>query len=186
MNQPLSRKFLTIVTAFSIVALAAIPAKGAMPDFFGLLCNKNANGIIGAVCSLRDRVAALEKKAPVPGPRGPQGPKGDPGPKGDKGDQGVPGLKGDKGDAGLQGPQGEHGPIGLQGVQGEKGDKGDQGDPGLMGPAGSSPDLTQLEKRMATLERLLTTSSRATTYLLSYATQTDKSRGKSSINNHPW
>lgn len=48
----------------------------------------------------------------LPGPRGPQGPKGEPGPKGEKGDPGPRGPKGEKGDPGPRGPKGEKGDLG--------------------------------------------------------------------------
>lgn len=91
---------------------------------------------------------------PVPGPPGPQGPKGDPGPKGEKGDPGEPGPQGPpgpKGDPGEPGPQGEpgkqapegpqglpgqQGPIGETGPQGPKGDIGPQEPAGIQGPKG--------------------------------------------------
>lgn len=57
----------------------------------------------------------------LPGPRGPQGPKGDPGPRGPKGDPGCPGPRG------PQGPKGDPGCPGPRGPQGPKGEKGDPG-----------------------------------------------------------
>lgn len=64
----------------------------------------------------RKRIAALEARAPVPGPQGERGPKGAPGAGGPTGFQGEPGADG------QQGPQGEAGPPGPQGPKGDKPD----------------------------------------------------------------
>lgn len=64
----------------------------------------------------RKRIAALEARAPVPGPQGERGPKGAPGAGGPTGFQGEPGADG------AQGPQGEAGPAGPQGPKGDKPD----------------------------------------------------------------
>jgi len=70
---------------------AAAPVWGANPNPLDLLCKHKGNAIVAALCELRERVAALEKKPSVPGPRGPQG---------DKGPKGDPGAKGETGEAG--------------------------------------------------------------------------------------
>ncbi len=74
------------------------------------------------------RMEALEKRAPVPGP------------KGDKGDSGSQGLKGEKGDTGPVGPPGPKGERGEPGLAGPAGPKGDKGDPGPVGPPGHSAE----------------------------------------------
>ncbi len=84
---------------------------------------------------LQTRVAALEKRAPVAGPRGvsgPAGPKGDPGPVGPKGD---PGPAGPKGNSGSVGPKGDAGP---------------------QGPPVDTARLEELERRVAELAAQLT------------------------------
>ncbi len=63
----------------------------------------------------RRRIIALEQRAPVPGPAGPEGPMGHPGALGVPGRDGLPGLPGRDGDIG---PQGEKG---LDGVNGRDG-----------------------------------------------------------------
>jgi hypothetical protein len=75
--------------------------------------------------ALKTRVTALENKAPVPGPRGLQGPVGERGP------QGQPGPAGPKGDTGATGPAGA---TGAQGPAGPKGDPGPEGPPGKAEP----------------------------------------------------
>lgn len=57
----------------------------------------------GEFNTLKQRVAALEAKAGVPGPRGPAGPQG---PRGERGPQG------ERGPTGPQGPEGKEGPPG--------------------------------------------------------------------------
>lgn len=59
--------------------------------------------------ALKGRVAALEAKAPIPGPRGSEGKQGPQGPAGAKGE------RGEKGATGERGPQGERGPEGPPG-----------------------------------------------------------------------
>ena len=70
------------------------------------------------------RVAALEAKAPVPGPPGA------------KGDTGAQGPAGERGETGAQGLPGSQGPTGATGPQGPKGDKGD---PGTVTPPTEPP-----------------------------------------------
>jgi len=71
----------TILGILAILALAGVLAYGAIQGF-----------------GMHNRIVALEERAPVPGPEGPQGPAG---------------LKGDTGPAG---PQGEPGPAGSAGT----------------------------------------------------------------------
>ena len=64
----------------------------------------NLSGLSAELKKLERRIAALEKQAPVAGPKGdpgPAGPRGNPGPAGPKGE---PGPAGPTGDAGPQGP----------------------------------------------------------------------------------
>jgi hypothetical protein len=83
-----------------------------------------------------------KKKYCIPGPPGPQGPKGDTGiqgPIGPTGSQGPQGIQGPIGPQGIQGPigpQGIQGPIGPQGIQGPIGPQGIQGPIGPIGPQG--------------------------------------------------
>ena len=49
----------------------------------------------------------------------------------------------------LQGPEGD------TGEKGEKGERGERGEAGPPGPPGPSKDLTQLEVRLAELEKIL-------------------------------
>lgn len=99
--------------------------------------------------ALKQRVVALEQRAPVPGPRGPAGavgpvgPKGAPGPAGNPGAEGPPGPAGAPGTVGEviegpRGPQGEAGPAGPQGEKGLTGAPGVQGSTGPAGPKGST------------------------------------------------
>ena len=64
----------------------------------------------------RQRIAALEARAPVPGPQGERGESGAPGEPGPTGEPGPCGADG------QQGPQGEAGPPGPPGPQGDKPD----------------------------------------------------------------
>lgn len=128
------------------------------------------------IAKLTERVAALEQRAPVPGPQGakgdpgPQGPQGIPGSKGERGHPGEPGPKGppgpkgepgDPGPRGLPGPQGlkgDPGPQGPPGPKGERGAPGPQGPPGAKGEPGAPADparLAELERRVAELEARL-------------------------------
>lgn len=62
-----------------------------------------------SLAQLVARIAALENRAPVPGPKGntgPRGPQGDAGPKGDAGAAGKDGANGTDGKNGAQGPAG--------------------------------------------------------------------------------
>ena len=110
---------------------------------------------------LRNRVAALEGHAPLPGPAGERGPQGPPGPGGETGDpgpQGPPGPQGEKGEPGpqgLPGPSGEKGAPGLQGPPGPRGEKGDPGPQGEKGEPADSARLDELERRIAELEKQL-------------------------------
>lgn len=61
---------------------------------------------------LAARVAALESRAPVAGPQGAPGPRGEPGPPGATGPQGEQGPPGATGRRGSTGPQGEQGAAG--------------------------------------------------------------------------
>ena len=67
----------------------------------------------------------------IPGPTGPQGPRGFVGP------QGPQGLTGPAGPQGIQGPIGLTGPAGPQGLTGPTGPQGPQGEIGPAGPAGT-------------------------------------------------
>jgi hypothetical protein len=89
--------------------------------------------IAGDIRKLSGRTKALEARAPIPGPKGDLGP---PGPQGDAGPQGPRGPKGEKGDPG---------PQGLAGPMGEKGDAAD------------AACLDALERRIAELEKRLST-----------------------------
>ncbi len=82
------------------------------------------------------RMEALEKRAPVPGPKGEKGDSGLQGPKGEKGDAGPVGPPGSKGERGEPGPAGPLGPKGEKGDPGPQGAKGEKGDPGPAGPPG--------------------------------------------------
>jgi hypothetical protein len=62
-----------------------------------------------AVARIEGRIAALEARAPVPGPQGPTGPQGEPGPSGPAGAVGPQGPQGPQGIAGPQGPEGPRG-----------------------------------------------------------------------------
>ncbi len=80
------------------------------------------------------RVEALEKRAPVPDPKGEKGDPGPQGPKGEKGDAGPVGPPGSKGASGEPGPAGS---LGLKGEKGDPGPQGAKGEKGDPGPAGS-------------------------------------------------
>lgn len=79
---------------------AALPAWGANGSYLDRLCQRMSTGLIGGVCELRDRIAALENRPPVPGEKGE---------KGDKGDKGDTGERGEKGDPGAPGRDGQDG-----------------------------------------------------------------------------
>ena len=67
---------------------------------------------------------AINSRALIPGPAGPQGPQGI---------QGPIGLPGIQGPIGLTGTQGIQGPVGPRGIQGPTGPQGPQGPVGEMG-----------------------------------------------------
>eukprot|EP00286_Rhodomonas_abbreviata_P010767 CAMPEP_0181316696 /NCGR_PEP_ID=MMETSP1101-20121128/16035_1 /TAXON_ID=46948 /ORGANISM="Rhodomonas abbreviata, Strain Caron Lab Isolate" /LENGTH=303 /DNA_ID=CAMNT_0023423965 /DNA_START=83 /DNA_END=991 /DNA_ORIENTATION=- len=92
------------------------------------------------------------KQAGLPGPTGPQGPKGVPGPQGapgDEGSAGPDGVQGGRGPKGDVGPQGYRGPVGTVGPQGKKGYDGAVGAQGYTGPTGPRGDLGEAGKRGA-------------------------------------
>ena len=88
------------------------------------------------------KISAIIGAEGVPGPRGPQGLRGErglPGPIGDKGIKGDRGEIGPVGERGIQGERGERGSIGKTGPKGDpgvKGDTGGQGPRGEIGPIG--------------------------------------------------
>jgi hypothetical protein len=99
----------------------------------------------GALTALRERVAAVDTRAAVPGPVGPAGPVGPSGPQGLAGKDGVngkdgaPGLNGKDGEDGLDGRDGidgADGAAGKAGVDGKAGEAGAAGRDGGLGPAG--------------------------------------------------
>ncbi len=65
------------------------------------------------IAALRERVAVMESRAPIPGPLGPIGPAGEKGDRGDAGPAGAPGLDGKDGADGLNGKDGADG-FGLE------------------------------------------------------------------------
>lgn len=93
--------------------------------------------------ALRERVAVLETRAPIPGPVGPQGPQGPAGEKGERGvdgKDGAPGLNGKDGvggATGLNGAPGADGKDGAPGKDGRDGLDGKDGAPGLNGKDGA-------------------------------------------------
>jgi hypothetical protein len=85
------------------------------------------------------QIAALDARAPVAGPEGPQGVAGPAGGRGEIGPQGAPGDTGPQGVAGERGEPGAEGPPGPQGERGAPGDAGEigpQGPQGIAGPQG--------------------------------------------------
>lgn len=106
--------------------------------------------------AVEKRVTALEKAAPVAGPKGDAGdagatgetgatgPKGNTGTKGDTGAAGstgatgATGVAGAKGDTGTTGPAGATGPAGTAGAKGDTGTQGTTGATGAQGPAGTT------------------------------------------------
>ncbi len=84
---------------------------------------------------LKLQISALEKRAPIPGPKGAPGP------------QGIPG---EKGPGGPRGPKGDKGEAGLQGLAGEKGEPADMA------------RIEALERKVAELEALLAAPKAAT------------------------
>jgi Collagen triple helix repeat (20 copies) len=110
------------------------------------------DALAGQLNELGGRVAALEERAPVPGPEGKPGPQGSLGPEGrtgEPGPQGPPGPEGKSGEPGPQGPAGPKGDRGEPGPQGPAGPKGDKGDPV------DTARLEALERRVAELENRL-------------------------------
>jgi hypothetical protein len=76
--------------------------------------------------------------SPVPGPPGPQGPKGVPGPPGPEGPQGIPGPPGQTGATGPKGVPGPPGPEGPQGIPGPPGPAGSGAGASIPGPPGAT------------------------------------------------
>lgn len=62
--------------------IIALPVFAAQKSNLDLLCKRPTGILIGAICELKDKVAALENSDPLQGP---------PGPQGEKGEQGEPG-----------------------------------------------------------------------------------------------
>lgn len=96
---------------------------------------------IGAI---RERMAVLEVRAPIPGPMGPVGPMGERGADGVNGTDGAKGLNGKDGADGLAGKDGApglHGKDGADGLHGKDGLTGKDGADGLNGKDGL-PGLT--------------------------------------------
>lgn len=140
--------------------LAAVEAR-EFPSIDGLI---DRAAVDGALSPVIERLAELEQRATVPGPRGEPGEKGDRGERGDDGagitdfNRGEGGhvivtlsngvtrdlgsFKGEKGDTGERGPAGPEGPAGIPGERGEMGEQGpagpqgDKGDPGEKGERG--------------------------------------------------
>lgn len=65
---------------------------------------------LASLSSLTQRVADLEAREPVPGPKGDTG---------DRGEKGEPGAPGEKGSTGAVGPVGPVGPPGEKGMDAE-------------------------------------------------------------------
>jgi hypothetical protein len=128
---------LTIDTAGTVVT-AALPAS-TPPGTYVLTVTRT---------SLPGSTATMSLTIGAGGPAGPTGPVGP---------QGPIGPQGPKGDTGATGPQGSKGDTGATGAQGPKGDTGDTGPQGPQGPAGTSPDLTALQARVAALEAEIAT-----------------------------
>jgi hypothetical protein len=74
-----------------------------------------------ALSGVRERVAAIELRAPQQGVPGEKGDPGEPGPRGETGDQGAPGAPGERGAPGEPGERGQDGAPGQPGPQGERG-----------------------------------------------------------------
>lgn len=91
---------------------------------------------------LRERVAALEARAPLPGRDGRDGTPGVTGERGPAGEagrdgqDGAPGAAGATGEPGAVGPAGPVGPDGPAGRDGRDGQDGEPGAPGPPGPQG--------------------------------------------------
>lgn len=80
-----------------------------------------------SLADLAARVDALEKREPVPGPKGEKGDPGEPGPAGPAGEPGALGEKGERGEKGEQGPKGDPGEPGPAGKDGRDGKDGKDG-----------------------------------------------------------
>ncbi len=88
------------------------------------------------VSDLRARLIQVEARAPVPGPQGPPGERGEVGPKGADGMAGKAGTDGLHGKDGAPGTDGAEGLPGLQGKDGRDGLDGKDGEAGLNGKDG--------------------------------------------------
>jgi hypothetical protein len=101
---------------------------------------KIADVVVAAVRAatgpLLERIAALETRAPVPGPAGEKGEPGAPGVVGPRGDGGANGRDGDKGSDGAPGRDGTDGINGKDGTNGRDGVDGRDGQPGVPGVPG--------------------------------------------------
>lgn len=81
---------------------------------------------------LLERIAALEKRAPVPGPAGERGEQGATGPAGAAGRDGVDGRDGQPGVPGVPGRDGAPGERGEKGIDGKDGRDGVDGRDGTL------------------------------------------------------
>nr|DAI09598.1 MAG TPA: hypothetical protein [Caudoviricetes sp.] len=123
--------------AAKIANESAIKAQSALNDLLQGIRDGDFIGLPGP--------AGPQGPKGVQGPAGPQGPQGEVGPVGPQGPrgaqgvngpQGIQGPKGDPGPRGDVGPQGEVGPVGPRGLQGETGPAGPAGPQGEVGPVG--------------------------------------------------
>ena len=89
-----------------------------------------------AVTPLRDKILALEARAPIEGPAGPPGPQGERGIDGADGRNGVDGINGKDGAPGERGLDGLNGKDGADGVSGKDGRDGINGKDGPVGRDG--------------------------------------------------
>lgn len=114
---------------------------------------KIADVVVAAVRAatgpLLERIAALEARAPVPGPQGERGEKGEPGP---------PGIAGPRGDGGANGKDGRDGQPGVPGRDGAPGERGERGEKGIDGKDGrdgtlDGVTLEQVDERTWTMGR---------------------------------
>lgn len=83
-----------------------------------------------------ERLAAVEARAPVPGPQG------------DRGERDEPGEHGALGERGIAGDDGNPGADGAPGERGEPGARGEPGERGLDGAAGKDVDEEALQARI--------------------------------------
>lgn len=98
------------------------------------------DGLQETLADLRTRLMSVEGRAPVPGPQGPQGDRGEPGtvgPKGMDGAIGPAGERGPMGEVGQRGPMGDKGESGLNGKDGAPGLNGKDGTDGMHGKDGA-------------------------------------------------